>query len=82
MLSYVDDIVTVTDGEIREAVRRLATGARLVAEPAGAAAPAACLLRAAELPPAKSPVAVVSGGNIDPGLLAGILRDGDGRESR
>jgi threonine dehydratase len=82
MLSYVDDIVTVTDGEIREAVRRLATGARLVAEPAGAAAAAACLLRAAELPPAKSPVAVVSGGNIDPGLLAGILRDGDGRESR
>jgi threonine dehydratase len=78
ILSYVDDIVTVTEDEIREAVRLLATRARLVAEPAGATAAAACLLRAADLPAARSPVAVVSGGNIDPGLLAGILRDGNG----
>ena len=79
ILSYVDDIITVTEDEIREAVRRLATQARLVAEPAGATAVAACLLRAGELPAARFPVAVVSGGNIDPGLLAGILGAGDGR---
>lgn len=79
ILSYVDDIITVTEDEMREAVRLLATRARLVAEPAGAAAAAACLLRAGDLPAARSPVAVLSGGNIDPGLLAGILRAGDGR---
>ena len=45
LLSQVDDIVTVTDDEIREAVRRIAVQARLVAEPAGAVAVAACLLR-------------------------------------
>jgi hypothetical protein len=39
---------------------------------------AACLLRPGSLPPARSPVAVVSGGNIDPGLLASILRANGG----
>jgi threonine dehydratase len=76
LLNYVDRIVTVTEAEIREAVRRLAAEARLVAEPGGAVAVAACLLRRAELPAAKAPVAVVSGGNIDPATLADILRDG------
>lgn len=78
MLSYVDGIVTVTEDEIRTAVRRLAVEARLVAEPGGAVAVAACLLRPASLPAARAPVAVVSGGNIDPGLLASILRAGEG----
>jgi threonine dehydratase len=74
MLRYVDDIVTVTEDELREAIRRLATQARLIAEPGGAAAVAACLLRPHELPAAGTRVAVLSGGNIDPGLLAGILQ--------
>lgn len=73
MLRYVDDIVTVSDGELREAVRRLATEARLVAEPGGAAAVAACLLRPRDLPAARARVAVLSGGNIEPALLAAIL---------
>jgi threonine dehydratase len=73
MLRYVDDIVTVTDAELREAVRRLATEARLVAEPGGAAAVAACLLHPGALPAARTRVAVLSGGNIDPAILAGIL---------
>ena len=34
---------------------------------------AACLFRADELPEANTPVAVLSGGNIDPGLLASVL---------
>jgi threonine dehydratase len=70
---YVDDIVTVTDDEMLAAVRRLAFEARLIAEPGGAAAVAACLFRADELPAAKTRVAVLSGGNIDPALLARVL---------
>jgi threonine dehydratase len=72
---FVDDIVTVTEQEIRTAVRRLACEARLIAEPGGAVAVAACLLRAHELPRASAPVAVLSGGNIDPALLTAILSD-------
>ena len=72
---YVDEIVTVTEEEIRIAVRRLACEARLVSEPGGAVAVAACLLRAGELPAAAAPVAVLSGGNIEPALLAAILGD-------
>jgi threonine dehydratase len=69
----VTDIVTVTEDEMRAAIRRLAGHARLVAEPGGAAAVAAWLFHRDELPRATTPVAVLSGGNIDPGLLATIL---------
>ena len=73
LLGQVDDIVTVTEDEIREAVRRIAVQARLVAEPGGAVAVAACLFHGPELPEARTRVAVLSGGNIDPVLLAAIL---------
>ena len=73
MLSFVHDVVTVSEDEICEAVRRLALEARLVAEPGGAVAVAACLFRTSELPAARIRVAVLSGGNIDPALLAEIL---------
>src|SRR6202521_1315270 len=43
--AYVDDIVTVTDDEIREAMRRLATDSKTVAEPSGAVAVAGFLFR-------------------------------------
>ena len=78
MLAFVHDIVTVSDDEIRAAMRLLATGARLVAEPGGAVAVAACLFRSAELPPAARRVAILSGGNVDPGMLAAILAGADG----
>lgn len=71
--SQVHDIVTVSDDEIRAAMRLLATGARLVAEPGGAVAVAACLFRGAELPAARKRVAILSGGNVDPLLLADVL---------
>ncbi len=74
--SQVHDIVTVSDDEIRAAMRLLATGARLVAEPGGAVAVAACLFHAAELPAASRRVAILSGGNVDPALLADVLRQG------
>jgi threonine dehydratase len=73
MLRLVHDIVTVAEDEIREAVRLTATRARMVAEPGGAVAVAAWLFRH-DLPPARAPVAVLSGGNIAPALLAEILR--------
>ena len=69
----VTDIVTVTEDEMLAAVRLLAKQARLIAEPGGAAAVAAWLFHAAELPAASRPVAVLSGGNIDPELLMRIL---------
>jgi threonine dehydratase len=74
MLRYVHDVVTVSEDEIRAAMRRLAVEARLVAEPGGAVAVAACLFRHSELPAARVRVAVLSGGNVDPALLADVLR--------
>jgi threo-3-hydroxy-L-aspartate ammonia-lyase len=71
--ALVTDIVTVTEDEMLAGVRRLASQARLVAEPGGAAAVAAWLYRRDELPAAAAPVAVLSGGNVDPGLLAAGL---------
>ncbi|MEC3992611.1 threonine/serine dehydratase [Actinacidiphila sp. DG2A-62] len=68
----VDAMVTVTEDEIRDAIRVLALRARLVAEPSGAVTTAAYLSRAAELPPGRT-VALVSGGNVDPALLGSLL---------
>ncbi|KWW98162.1 threonine dehydratase [Carbonactinospora thermoautotrophica] len=71
--AYVDDLVTVTEDQIREAVGVLARRARLVAEPSGAVTTAAYLFQRDRLPAAGPCVAVISGGNIDPALLAEIL---------
>ena len=68
--TYVDDIVTVTEDEIRAAMRVLSEKEKTLAEPSGAVAPAAFLFHADQLPDAKIAVAVISGGNIDPALLA------------
>jgi threonine dehydratase len=70
--AVLDGIVTVTEDEIRDTVRALARQARLVAEPSGATAAAAFLHHPGELPGGRT-VAVVSGGNIDPALLAELL---------
>lgn len=67
---YADGIITVTEDEIRETMRLLATSTRLVAEPAGAVATAAYLFHRAGLPAGRTYVAVLSGGNVDPALLA------------
>jgi threonine dehydratase len=70
---YVDDIVTVTEDEIRRAMRRLLFSARVLAEPSGAVATAAAMFHAEELPEAKNIVAVISGGNIEPQLFSDML---------
>jgi threonine dehydratase len=72
---FVDDIVTVSESEILVAIRALALDAKLVAEPSGAVTFAACLFCAGRLPPARKTVAVISGGNIDPALLARVLSE-------
>ncbi|MER5862432.1 threonine/serine dehydratase [Kitasatospora sp. NPDC002040] len=71
--AYVDDIVTVSEQEIKDTVALLARRGRLVAEPSGAVAPAAYFHRADELE-GRVFGAVVSGGNIDPSLLAELLK--------
>ena len=71
--AFLDEIVTVSEEEIAAAMRVLAIEARLVAEPSGAAAPAA-LLR--ERPTDGVSVAIVSGGNVDPELYARVLAAG------
>ncbi|GAB2819892.1 threonine/serine dehydratase [Actinocorallia aurea] len=71
IMKYVDDIITVTEQEIFEAVRRLAAGAHLIAEPAGAVAAAGYLAHRGALPDGTRYAAVLSGGNVDPALLFG-----------
>jgi threonine dehydratase len=70
---YADDIITVSEDEIRDGVRRLAADARLVAEPSGAVTYAAYLHHAATVGTAGKTVAVVSGGNVAPETLAHLI---------
>ncbi|WP_422744843.1 threonine ammonia-lyase [Micromonospora sp. WMMD754] len=68
----LDGIVTVTEDEIMAATGRVLRDARLVAEPSGAVALAARLFHRDELPGGRT-VAVVTGGNADPAVLAAAL---------
>jgi threonine dehydratase len=71
---FMDEIVTVTEEQMLDAIRQLASGARLVAEPSGAAAMAAHLSGAASQPEGDDRrVVVISGGNVDRKQLAEIL---------
>ncbi len=74
MQAYVDDVVTVSEESLARAVLALVERAKMVVEPAGAAAVAAILDHptAFETPA----VAVLSGGNIDPLLLGKVIRHG------
>lgn len=74
MRTFVDDIVTVSEDEIGQAMRRLAANPKTVAEPSGAVAVAGFLFRDKELPRGTIHVAVISGGNIEPGMLPELRR--------
>jgi threonine dehydratase len=78
--AFVDDIITVSENEILDAMRRMALRARLVAEPSGAVPFAAYLFHRDELPATRLNVAVVSGGNVEPGLLANVLAGPSGAD--
>lgn len=72
---YVDDLVLVTDEEIRLAMKLLLERCKVLAEPAGAAATAALL--AGKIPGGGgtgTTVAVVSGGNVALETLADLIR--------
>jgi len=70
---YVDGIITVTEEEIRRAMRRLLFSARILAEPSGAVTTAAAMFHLEDLPASAKIVAVVSGGNIEPQFFSDIL---------
>ena len=70
MREVVDRWLTVAEPRLRAAIPELAVAGKVVAEGAGALAYAAL----EQLPPGPGTVAVVSGGNIDPKLLASLLR--------
>jgi threonine dehydratase len=61
----VEDVVVISDALIAEGLRFLAERAKLVAEPAGAAAVGALLAGKVKVRPGERVVAIVSGGNID-----------------
>jgi threonine dehydratase len=75
---YVDDIVTVSEDEIHEATWRLSADPKTLAEPSGAVAVAAFLFHRQQLPTTALNVAVISGGNIEPEVLAKLKRENDG----
>jgi threonine dehydratase len=71
---YVDEVVTVSEESMSTALLQLLERAKVVVEPAGAAAVAAVLDRPT---PFDGPVVpVLSGGNIDPLLLMRVIRHG------
>ena len=71
---HVDDVVTVSEESLSRAVLAVLERAKMLVEPAGAAAVAALLERPDEF---ETPaVAVLSGGNIDPLLLGKVITHG------
>jgi threonine dehydratase len=80
--AFVDDVITVTEAEIRAAMRAIVATARLVPEPSGAVPVAALLFHGAQLPSYQKAVAVISGGNVDPALLAKVLTEKTGNSEQ
>lgn len=72
---YVDDILLVNDTEIAHATYLLLQRAKILAEPAGVVAIAALLHKKMDFS-GRNVVAVISGGNINMGLLEQILEKG------
>jgi threonine dehydratase len=66
---FVDAIITVTEDEIRHAMKVLAANPETTAEPSGAVSVAGFLFRADQLPKTRLNVAIISGGNIEPAML-------------
>ena len=64
-LTYVDDVVTVSDDEIIDAMRLLWTRLKLVIEPSGAASFAVVNSGKVAVPDDSKVVCIISGGNVD-----------------
>ncbi|MBI4551781.1 MAG: threonine/serine dehydratase [Candidatus Latescibacteria bacterium] len=74
---YVDDVVLVSDEQVKHAVRTLAGTTKLVVEPSGAVGIAAMQAGLVDVH-GQTVVALVSGGNIALAQLAGILGEAEG----
>ena len=72
---YVDEVVTVTDGEISSAILALIEQHKMIAEGAGAVAVAAVMFDKIPMKN-KNIVCVVSGGNIDVTILSRVIERG------
>ncbi|HZC22453.1 MAG TPA: threonine/serine dehydratase [Candidatus Binatia bacterium] len=72
--AYVDDIITVTEDEIRQAMKFLSANPDTIAEPSGAVSVAGFTFHAKELPHTKLNVAIISGGNIEPHMIEELRR--------
>ena len=70
---YVEDVVTLSDEQIVEALRLVLAHCKLIVEPAGAAGVAALLCGKIPLTPGEVVVALLSGGNVDLERLKMIL---------
>jgi len=77
---YVDDIITVSEESLSRALLMLLERAKMVVEPAGAAAVAAVLDDSTRF--GTPVVTVLSGGNVDPLLLMKVIRHGMAAASR
>jgi len=77
--TYVDDIITVSEAEIRSAMRTLLFNARLTPEPSGAASAAGILFHREQLLPFRKAVVVMSGGNVEPEVLTSVLSENPAR---
>lgn len=82
MRRYVDDIITVTEDEIRQAMQMLARNPETVAEPSGAVSAAGFFFHRDELPKTKLNVAIISGGNIEPRMREELARGGAASNDR
>jgi threonine dehydratase len=74
---YVDEVVTVSDDEVAQAMVMLLERSKLVVEGAGAVAVAALMHGRVEAPESGEVCAVLSGGNVDASLLSEAIRLGE-----
>ena len=72
---YVDEMVLVTDEDVKAAIRWLVERAKLVVEAGGAVGTAALL--AGKVQPSGKTIVLLSGGNIMPRTLAEYILEGD-----
>ena len=79
---YVDEIVTVTEGEISSAILKLLEIEKTVAEGGGAAGLAAVLFKKIANLEGKRVAIIICGGNIDPNLLSQIIERGLAKDGR
>lgn len=76
MQRHLESIVLVTEKEIAEAARFMLFRMKLLVEPSGCASVAAVLAGKIRNLSGKKVGVILSGGNVDPAILAGIINDG------